>query len=103
MVSKKSCWARDTHPGKRGVSIAEVGVADVPAVVGRGGGCSQVDRRDAVIKVALDVQTVVGIEGDGLGVGVTWEEQRHANIGARVGLQSESGPVGRAGGFQVPG
>jgi hypothetical protein len=103
MVKQQAYRKSGTHPSKRSVGIAEVSVADVPAVVSRGGGGSQVDRIDAVIKVALDVETVVRIESDGLGVGVTREEQRHADIGARAGLQGEGRSVGRAGGLQVPG
>jgi hypothetical protein len=103
MHRQKSYRKSGTYPSERSVGIAEVGIADVPAVVSRGGGGSQVDRIDAVIEVALDVQTVVRIESDGLGVGVAREEQRHANIGARAGLQGEGRSVGRAGGLQVPG
>jgi hypothetical protein len=102
MISEKSYRTSGTHPSKRGVGIAEVGVADVPAVVGCGGGGRQVDRRDAVIKVALNVQTVVGVKSKRLGVFVTREEQWHPNVGARVGLQGESRAVGRAGGLEVP-
>ena len=97
----KSCrQAKEiTHPSKRGVGIAIVGVADVPAVIGRGGSSSQVDRRNAVIEVALDVHTVVLVESKWLSVGVTRVEQRHSDVGAWVRLQGESRWVGRASGW----
>ena len=72
-----------TYPSKSGVLVADVSLADVPAVVGLG--LSGIEREDAVVEVALNVQQALVVEGHLLGICVAGVEQRNGDIGHWVG------------------
>jgi len=72
-----------TYPSKSGVLVADVGLADVPAVVRFG--LSGVEREDAVIKVTLDVEQALVVEGHLLGVCVAGVEEWDGDVGDWVG------------------
>ena len=90
-----------TYPGKSGVLVAHVGLADVPAVVRLG--FSRIEWKDAVVKVALDVEQTLIVKGHQLGIRVARVKERDGDIGDRVGGQAESGRVALTGGGKEPG
>lgn len=72
-----------TYPSKSSVLVADVGLADVPAVVGLG--LSGIEREDTVVKVALNVEQAFVVEGHLLGICVAGVEEWDGDVGDWVG------------------